>query len=118
MKRLIFSLCALLFLSCHPREGDYYENRGTKERVSILSVGSGHQLFPLASRICLSDNKITQETRGYDMSRVEYNADDSLTVCILFFSPDEMTKSAKGFGIVRYQIISRHDFLQDHSLVN
>jgi len=117
MKKLgrIIPILFLAALSgCHPKVGDYYENRATRERVKITQIGQGKDLHRFATYLIGEPNVMFRKTRGYDLMRIEYSLDDSLADCILYDDPNEFALTLRGIKpFVHYWIAPVSKFEQD-----
>jgi hypothetical protein len=111
--RILIIAFALCIVSCDsgPQTGQWYEHKGTKERIKVTSVGSGQQLKQLMVRVIADDNKITRSTRGYSMSSLVYDSSNANQDCIAF------EKHHPGLLWWRWYIIPVKQLREDYSLV-
>ena len=111
--RSCIAVLAISLMACSsgPKEGQWYEHKGTRERIKISSVGRGDQLKQFLDRFIQDDNKITRETRGYDMSSLVYDSTNATEECVSF------EKHHPGLLWWRWYIIPVRKLGEDYSLV-
>ena len=94
MKKIII-LCMLFFVGCnsHPKVGDWYEHKGTRERVNVEFVGLGK----LANEYCqkrLEDYKniVPKDLQITTKYMVTYFESDSDKICLVLKTRQDMIR--------------------------
>lgn len=81
--KTIFIVLSFLFIGCssHPKVGDWYEHKGTKERIKIEFVGRGIDV--LHSYLPNSDTVISFEIIGREHNKNYSFLNDSLKMFVV-----------------------------------
>jgi hypothetical protein len=97
--KTILLFISLIFVGCqnHPQKGDWYEHKGTRERVQVENVGTGKSL-EMKLRLTLS-------------SVYHYYQTDSLVRCVSF------QKVEGPIPYSQHNIIPVDEFKQDYQLI-
>jgi len=116
MKKCLFTLFLIIATSCdlEPQSGQWYEHRGTRERVQLKHVGSGEQCFRVARTVAEGQNEVFRKTRGYEPFHVSYDTNKAKSRCVFFSEEGDVTRK---FFMTYYRIIPIQDLKRDYTLV-
>jgi hypothetical protein len=94
----------MLSWNCGPKADEYYENKATRARVKILTVGDGKHLYSIF--------KVQDDPKSDLREVTRYFAGDSLNECVAYFEYNPVYNEA---GVT---IKSVKSFLIDFSKVD
>lgn len=116
MRTILIVLTTMLFCACQvpPKEGEWYEHKGTRQRIQLRMVGTGKDCFEMVNRLADSQNAVFRETRGYDPFTVVYDSSHAQTHCVVFFNEGDILSR---YFTTTYTIITAEQLRRDYTLV-
>jgi hypothetical protein len=110
----ILSFVVLLSLvSCKnlPKEGEYYEHKGKKDRVKVQYVGNGQSAYKYCKSMAKDQNNIYKKSRGYEPIKIKYSDIDSMKECVVFFQEGDIKNTA---FVTYYNIVATEEFQKEY----
>ena len=106
----------LLLTSCssNPKADQYYEHRGTRERVKIEYVSDGKKAAAFCQQLADDLNSVFMKSRGISPFKLRYNDADSTKECVVFFEQGDITRVVL---LTYYNVVPVEQFLVDYKLV-
>jgi hypothetical protein len=113
----ILSFVILLSLiSCKnlPKEGEFYEHKGTKDRIKIQYFGNGQSAYKYCRSMAKDQNNIYKKSRGYEPIKIKYSDIDSIKECVVFFQEGDIKSNT---FVTYYNVITAEELQKDYILV-
>lgn len=116
MKTFPLILFLVLFIGCqsHPKAGDWYEHKGTRERVQVSDVETWKFHYEVGTNYVNTGNKISWDVyKIKEMHSLDCDKEDSLKECINFIT----FRNTRGYNFSTFHIISMEKLKQNYQLI-
>lgn len=114
MRRICFAVLVIIIGCQSVKEKDWYEHKGTKERIQILSIDNGKLLSKVGNDFINEQNKIGWEVyKIKNMHRLAYEPADSLSECVSFIT----TNNVRGYLFIKFNIVNVNNLKSNYKLI-
>jgi hypothetical protein len=111
---LLFMGLFLVGCQSHPKDGDWYEHKGTRERYQIKNIGTGASLNHSFEGILEVHKKVFSKGGYYLPPNCHYDISDSNKDCVVF---EETIMFRDPYRYIQFTIVNEDKLSQDYQLV-